>query len=147
MKKIIMLVAVLLLSACNNDTTNVIYEFPEGFEGEFAVLYNVKGEPALKKQGDYTVVPINEEGYYLTATATQRYGLVTDKYFYVDAQGQRTAIDERCVQGGLTGSTSQNESTINYSQGVLFKDSCEEALHKISEQYNKLDIAQIIQDL
>lgn len=139
MKKLFLLLTLFILTACNSGTTDVIYEFPQDFEGEFAVIYNVASAPALAKEDDYTVVKINEQGYMLTSTPVQKYGTVTDKYFYVDANGKRTAINDKCVLDGSTGSY-EAEIAVNFSQSTLVKDNCEEEFHLLTPNFNTLDI-------
>lgn len=146
MKKLFLLLSLLMLTACNSNTTDVIYEFPQDFEGEFAVIYNVASAPALTKEDDYTVVKINEQGYMLTSTPTQQYGTVTDKYFYVDANGKRTAISDKCVLAGNTGSY-EGEIAVNFSQSTLVKDNCEEEFHLLTPNFNTLDIDALLANI
>ena len=95
---------IILLSGCfNYDKTNAIYLIPEGYTGHAMAFYDVKGAPPLTYEGDFTVHIINEEGYFATSKSDMTYGTVTDQYYFVDENGTRTPIDNRCIRGLGTG--------------------------------------------
>jgi hypothetical protein len=96
-------ITIFLTSQSNN--TNDIYLIPEGYE----------------------VHRINNKGYFATSTPDLDYGSVTDKYFYVDAKGNRTPISKKCVSLFGTGgySTSEVEEVdLIYTGFRLTKDNC-----------------------
>lgn len=64
-------------------TTDGIYLIPEGYKGVIYAFYNVKDAPKIERE---------------KSTPDMNYGTVTDQYFYVDDQGNRTEIAEECVQ-------------------------------------------------
>ncbi|MED1953465.1 DUF6843 domain-containing protein [Brevibacillus centrosporus] len=47
---------------------------------------------------------MNEKGYFVTSTPDMEYGRITDKYYYIDKQGQRKPIQNDCVRALGTGS-------------------------------------------
>ncbi|WP_203363267.1 hypothetical protein [Bacillus sp. REN10] len=118
------------LVGCTNDrVTNDIYLIPEDYEGYVYAFYNVKGAPEIKKEGDYKVYPINDEGYYATSTPDMDYGTVTDQYYYVDKNGKRTKINEECIRGLGTGGFEHNPGSadninIHYTGIEVTKDRC-----------------------
>ncbi|WP_050183524.1 DUF6843 domain-containing protein [Domibacillus robiginosus] len=120
----------LALAGCTfNDATNDIYLIPEGYEGYVYAFYHVKGAPEIKKEGDYEIHDINEDGYFATSAPDMDYGRVTDKYYYVDKNGQRTSIDKECIRGMGTGSSendpdSPNKIHINYTGIEVVKNGC-----------------------
>ncbi len=87
----------------NNDKTNAIYLIPEGYTGHALAFYNVKGAPPLTYEGDFAVHQMNEEGYFATSKNDMTYGTVSDQYYYVDAGGTRTPINDGCIRGLGTG--------------------------------------------
>ncbi|MBS4209483.1 hypothetical protein [Bacillus sp. FJAT-50079] len=110
-----------------SDETNDIYLIPNGYEGDVYVFYNVKGAPIVKTEDGYEVHVINEKGYFVTSTPDMDYGIVTDKYYYVDEKGNRTAINHTCVSPFGTGgfSTSADEEIdIRYTGFKLTKVHC-----------------------
>lgn len=112
-----------------NHVTNQLFLIPEGYTGNIIIVYNVKGTPALEERDGYTVIPVNEQGYYVTSTYDQNYGTVTDQYVYVDQTGKRSKIDQTCVGpiGGGGFSTSENEEVnLNFSGFVLTQTECDE---------------------
>ncbi|MFB1082694.1 DUF6843 domain-containing protein [Jeotgalibacillus sp. JSM ZJ347] len=112
------------------NVTNRLFLLPEGYTGDVYIVYNVKGAPELEEENGYSVIPINEEGYYVTSTPDMDYGTVTDQYFYVDQAGNRTAIDDHCVSIFGTGGyqTSENEEIdLIYTGFALTQQECSEA--------------------
>ncbi|HZG59426.1 MAG TPA: hypothetical protein VEY68_02825 [Anoxybacillus sp.] len=94
----------LLLNGCYDDSkTNDIYLLPKDYEGAVYVFYNVKGAPKLQTEGEYNVIPVNEEGFYVTSTPDMDYGTVTDEYYYVNDNGKRKKINPHCVNVFGTG--------------------------------------------
>ncbi|GED32892.1 hypothetical protein BCE02nite_40330 [Brevibacillus centrosporus] len=47
---------------------------------------------------------MNEKGYFVASTPDMEYGRITDKYYYIDKQGQRKPIQNDCVRALGTGS-------------------------------------------
>ena len=93
-----------ILTGCAEDKTNAIHLVPDGYRGNLIAIYNVKGYPPLKGEGDYQVIPYNDKGIYLTSTPDMNYGTVNDQYFYVDnSTGKRKKVSEHCVHLGSNG--------------------------------------------
>ncbi|GIO05775.1 hypothetical protein J31TS6_18030 [Brevibacillus reuszeri] len=104
--------SLLAVSGCTQQgPTNDIYLIPEGYEGTVYAYYNVKNAPPLTKEGDFDLHIINDKGYFATSTPEMDYGLVTDKYYYVDQNGQRTQIPSECLRINGTGGYSTNIGT------------------------------------
>ncbi|MCA1055251.1 hypothetical protein LCM10_09670 [Rossellomorea aquimaris] len=123
------LVAGIMALFSKQEETNNIYLLPAGYEGEAYVFYNVKGAPEVKTEDGYRVHPINEEGYFATSMEELSTGLVTDQYFYVDEEGNRTPISDQCVQAyGVGGyQTSEDEEVDLQSTGFkVVKKGCSE---------------------
>ncbi|TYS69895.1 hypothetical protein FZC76_06620 [Sutcliffiella horikoshii] len=93
----------------NDEETNTIYLIPEGYEGSLVVLYNVQNEKSIAKEDEFFMIPLSVEKlptlkrtdieeYALFQTSSEkRYGIVTDKYFYVNEQGNRSEIEASCI--------------------------------------------------
>lgn len=114
----------------DNDQTHDLYLIPEGYEGDVYVFYNVKGAPKVKQEDGYDVHSINNKGYFVTSTPDLDYGTVTDKYFYIDQEGNRTPIDKKCVRiFGTSGySSSENEELdLKYTGLRVKKGPCDES--------------------
>ena len=92
-----------LISGCTNSATNDMYLIPEGYEGYILAVYNVKGAPPLTYENDFAVHAINEMGYFVTSHHDLDYGTVTDEYYYMDSEGNRTKVDDQCIRGIGTG--------------------------------------------
>ncbi|WP_052002332.1 DUF6843 domain-containing protein [Halalkalibacter wakoensis] len=126
----ITLLAFFIYISVSNSETNDIYLIPEGYEGEVYAFYNVRGAPKVEKEGKYSLHPINEEGYFVTSTNDLDYGTVTDQYYYVDDQGNRTPIENSCVNVFGTGSFSNHGedhvTSISYTGFELTKSHCGE---------------------
>ncbi|MFP3387685.1 DUF6843 domain-containing protein [Brevibacillus sp. SIMBA_040] len=128
---LLLLSAVLLVvSGCTQQgPTNDIYLIPEGYEGTVYAYYNVKNAPPLTKEGDFDLHIINDKGYFATSTPDMDYGLVTDKYYYVDKNGQRTQIPSDCLRINGTGGYSTNigmpdEINISYTSLQVTTSKC-----------------------
>ncbi len=129
------------------EETNHLYLIPEGYTGDVYVFYHIKGAPKVKMEGDYVIHPINDNGYFVTSTEEMNTGLVTDQYFYVDDEGNRTRIDETCTNllgsGGSTRSTDDGEE-INFEwTGFKLTDTCREDFrtenhHAHPEQFDEI---------
>ncbi|WP_248926692.1 DUF6843 domain-containing protein [Paenibacillus hamazuiensis] len=104
--------------------TNDIYLIPEGFEGDIQVNYNVAGAPGLAKEGKYDVIPIRADGTYDTSKPDMEYGIVTDQYFYISRDGQRTPIDRSCVHVGGNGESSTGLTSIKHNYLKITRTKC-----------------------
>lgn len=67
---------------------------PQGYTGKVSILYVQESAPPLPREGEYVVHQIPESGILKTSTAEPEYGIASDKYFYVDSQGNRSEIDQ-----------------------------------------------------
>lgn len=135
MKRILLLISVfvLLAAACRyeEEKTNNIFLIPEGYEGSIMVYYDIPNTPPLKKEEEYSVIPVrlnilkelkslelNQYGIYFTSTPDTDYGIVNNMHLYVDSNGNRTRIDESCTHVMSAGSfTGESEKEVKY-QGV-----------------------------
>lgn len=142
--------ALLTLSGCTfNDKTNDIYLIPEGYEGYVYAFYNVKGAPEIKEEGGYQIHDINEDGYFATSTPDMDYGRVTDKYYYVDKNGQRTEINEECIRGMGTGVSendpdSPNKINIGYTGIEVVKKGCSQEFSESSNGVSSENLDSIL---
>ncbi|WP_312115621.1 DUF6843 domain-containing protein [Brevibacillus reuszeri] len=145
----------LVVSGCmQQSSTNDIYLIPEGYEGTVYAFYHVKNAPPLTYEGEYALHTINDKGYFATSAPDMEYGLITDKYYYVDKKGQRTEIPSSCLRIMGTGGYSTNigapdEINIHYTGvevthskcGPAFQDSGteeqNEVLGHMLEEYYK----------
>lgn len=140
-KYMIVALSILFLAGCGfnkQETTNNIFLIPEGFEGSIFTFYNMPDEPALKKEDDYTVIPVKEKtldvlkdteisqyGVSFTSTKDMIYGVVNDKYYYVDKNGKRKEINDQCISLGSNGGFSgRNGEDIKYSVIQVTSSSC-----------------------
>ncbi|MED3728524.1 DUF6843 domain-containing protein [Priestia filamentosa] len=120
------------LVGCDNEETNDIYLIPEGYEGYIYAFYNVKGAPKVEKEGEYEVHDINKKGYFVTSTPDMDYGTVTDRYYYVDEDGNRTKINKECVRvGGISGFEDDTDPTnkieIISTYAEVIKEGCSQS--------------------
>ncbi|MFJ7934498.1 DUF6843 domain-containing protein [Sporosarcina sp. NPDC096371] len=128
-----------LVSGCmNSGKTNAIYLIPEGYTGHALAFYNVKGAQPLTYEGDFAVHEMNEEGYFATSKNDMTYGTVTDQYYFVDENGTRTPIDDRCVRGlGTGGYDSYGDgSSVNLVYtGIDITDDCSDAFRNTTSNF------------
>lgn len=100
------------ITTSNDEETNTIYLIPEGYEGSIVVLYNEQNEKSIAKEEEFFVIPLSveklptlkgseiEEYAIFRTSSDKRYGIVTDKYFFVDDQGNRSEIEASCLYHG-----------------------------------------------
>jgi hypothetical protein len=69
------------------------------------VVYNIKHAPPPKKIGEYNVININNKGYGITQLPESE-GIIENKYFYIDIEGNKEEIDQDCINIGGSQSTS-----------------------------------------
>jgi hypothetical protein len=124
----------------SDEKTNNIYLIPKGYEGSIITFYNVADHPRIKKQGEYNVIPVKEKylealkdteiyryGIALTSTPDRTYGEINDKYYYVDSEGKKTPINEKCVHTDGYGSfTGVSEIEVGYRTLQITKSDCGE---------------------
>jgi hypothetical protein len=128
-------ITVFLLNKGNE--TDDLYLIPQGYEGYVFVFYNIAGAPKVETEDGFEVHKINNNGYFVTSTPDMDYGTVTDQYFYVDEEGKRSPISEKCISLFGTGgySTSENEEIdLIYTGFRLTKDNCGEEF--MTESFN-----------
>lgn len=116
----------ILIGCTRSSVTNDIYLIPQDYEGFVYAFYNVKGAPKVKNEGEYEVHTINDEGYFVTSTSDMDYGSITDKYYYVDGNGDRTKINDYCIRGMGTGGFqgSDEKIDIHYTGIEVKKEGC-----------------------
>ncbi len=127
----------------SDEETNTIYLIPEGYEGSIVVLYNAQNEESIAKEEEFFMIPTSmeklptlkgsdiEEYAIFQTSSEKRYGIVTDKYFYVDEQGNRAEIEASCIHHGpsissSTGTEYEVLQVTNSSCGQQFQRSGKE---------------------
>jgi len=156
-KYFLVIIFLIMIAGCSisirdksEDKTNELYLIPSGFEGSIIVFYNVPNKPKLEKEGKYSVIPVKLEylkalegteihqyGIYITSTpdifTSKPYmdsATVNNKYYYIDKNGDRTAIDEQCTNFSTSGSfTGDNGKEIDYQSIQITKSHCGEAFY------------------
>jgi hypothetical protein len=119
----ISLVGSILLINVNEKKTHDYYVIPEGYIGEISVLYDIEDAPQPKKIDGYTVIEINEKGYGITPLPESE-GIIENKYFYINKQGQKKEIYESCVNIGPTESTSGDGYEYTRSLFTVTNENC-----------------------
>ncbi|RFU64199.1 hypothetical protein [Bacillus sp. V59.32b] len=107
------------------EKTNEYYIIPAGYTGQIQVLYNIKYAPQPEKIGNYNVIEINEKGYGITRLS-QGEGIIENKYFYEDKEGNKEKIDEKCIYLGGSGTTSGDGYEYSYSDFMVTNSGCGE---------------------
>jgi hypothetical protein len=75
-------------------TTPCVYLIPAGFTGWVTIEYGVAGAPPLAHEGEARCIDVPASGRVETSSA-QELGIVGGRtYYFVDAAGARTPIDE-----------------------------------------------------
>jgi hypothetical protein len=138
--------------------TNNIYLIPSGFEGSIVVYYNASKEPPLKKEGKFSVIPVNVENLEaLKGTDIEQYGItltstpgneegrtINDKYYYVDEKGERTKIDQYCISDDGAGSFSTyQEKEIQYKTLQITKTDCNEEFYLDGKDIFNIQISEV----
>ncbi|RCX21471.1 hypothetical protein DFP94_102224 [Fontibacillus phaseoli] len=106
------IIVTVILTGCTskyNRGTYDLYLIPEGYEGTIRVTYNIKGAPHLEREGKFDIIQVSLDGKYETSNPMYDYGAVIDQYYYVDKEGNRTAIDPLCVHARGTGGSSSSD--------------------------------------
>lgn len=131
-----------------SNETDVIYLIPEGYEGDIFVFYNIKGAPMVETEEGYEVHDINDKGYFVTLEPKNDYGTVTEKYYYVDEEGNRTPISDKCVSlfgtGGFNRYIGDKEIEFTYTGFQLTKDQC--SVEFMEKDYSSIENAEMIAD-
>ncbi|MBH0169121.1 DUF6843 domain-containing protein [Fictibacillus sp. 18YEL24] len=136
-----------LLDKWMEKETHEYYLFPANYEGKVTVIYNIKEEPKAKKMGDYNVIQVNDQGYALTSLP-QAEGTIKNKYYFVDKNGERVKIDEKCVHIGSSGSISNDEQEFQFSNLTVKKNGCTDDFYINGNMYGEdysLEIEEILQ--
>ncbi|ARI77816.1 DUF6843 domain-containing protein [Halobacillus mangrovi] len=135
------------------EETDRMYLLPEGYEGEVYVFYNIKGAPEIKVEEGFDVHSINEEGYAVTSNPELSGGTVTDKYFYVHEEGNRTRISNDCVSpfgmSGFEGEVNGQEIKVSSTGFEITHENCGEEF-KINggqkdDRTYKMDLWEVIE--
>ncbi|MCM3618784.1 hypothetical protein M3936_14435 [Sutcliffiella horikoshii] len=100
-------------STVSLNETNNVYLIPEGYEGAMVVYYNITDAPETEKEGELSILPLTieklptlkntdmeEYALFRTSSKIVTTGRITDKYYYVDGEGQRKEIDPFCTSSG-----------------------------------------------
>lgn len=70
-----------------------LYLIPEGYRGLVSIRYGIEAAPALPREGEFWVHSIPLNGVLETSSSPE-YGFAADEYYFVNAQGKRTKIDQ-----------------------------------------------------
>lgn len=132
---LLMLTSVLLAGCLKKEETNAIYLIPEGQTGYALAVYNVKGAPPLTYENGFSVHTVNANGYFATSEPDMNYGTVTDQYYWVDENGNRTPIDELCVHSFGTGGWGQDDINLVYT-GIEVTNDCSSDFAYSGENFN-----------
>jgi hypothetical protein len=136
----------ILIGCTRSSVTNDIYLIPRDYEGFVYALYNVNGAPEIKNEGEYEVHTISDEGYFVTSTPDMDYGSVTDKYYYVDENGNRTKINLHCIRGMGTGSFQSDEKiNIKYTGIEVKKEGCSKDFQLSANGMDSEDVSTILE--
>ncbi|RJX41455.1 hypothetical protein D3P09_05635 [Paenibacillus pinisoli] len=128
MKKLALIAMTFLLAGCfSNKGTYDLFLIPEHYEGVIRVTYNVPGAPLLAQEGEYDVIPVDEQGRYDTSTPMFDAGTVINQYYWVDREGNRTAVDPLCVNVGGTGGTEIDGVRTHFTEIEVTRTQCGEA--------------------
>ncbi|MGZ8888877.1 MAG: DUF6843 domain-containing protein [Halobacteriota archaeon] len=124
------LIAYLLLKPQERDPS--LYLFPQGYTGPVTIQYGQKDAAPLPMEDGYVVHRIPESGILNTSTSEPLYGVATDKYYYVDAQGKRTELDMmQYIHGGAIGGKYGDPPSLRFFVGS------EEQFTKWAEEMDK----------
>lgn len=127
--------------------TNEYYLIPAGYVGEVTVIYDIEDEPKADKVGDHNVIKINDMGYALTSLPEPE-GTYNNKYFYVDEEGSREKIDEKCIHIGASGFRSNDDREFLYSSFTVIDSHCTDDFSMYGSQYledHSIDVEEILQ--
>ncbi|MBD7964957.1 DUF6843 domain-containing protein [Fictibacillus norfolkensis] len=136
-----------LLEKWMEKETYEYYLIPANYEGEVTVIYNIKEEPVAKKMGKYNVIQVNDHGYALTSLR-QAEGTIKNKYYFVDKNGEKVKIDEKCVHIGSSGSISNDEQEFHFLNLTVKKNGCTDDFYINGNMYGEnhsLEIEEILQ--
>jgi MFS family permease len=109
---------------------------PEGYEGTIVIFYGMPDRPALEKDGEVSVIPIEIESlptlmrtdierYGIYQTSTQDMGFSQSQYFYKDGAGNLTPIADECIyRSGGGGMTSSDGKEMVYDEFQVTESAC-----------------------
>ncbi|WP_144528609.1 DUF6843 domain-containing protein [Peribacillus simplex] len=143
-QSLLIIIFFFIIGGCSfkEEKSNELYLIPKDFEGSILVIFGIPNEPVLKKEGKYTVIPIELKNLIaLEGTEIQQYGVyltstpykevdktVTNKYYYVDENEHRSAINEQCVHLSRSGSfTGENRKEISFQSLQITNSECGES--------------------
>jgi hypothetical protein len=127
--------------------TNEYYLIPADYVGKVTVIYDIEDEPKPEKVGDHNVIKINNDGYGLTALPEPE-GNFNNRYVYVDEDGHREKIDEKCIHVGVSGSRSNDEREFLYHSFSVINSNCTDDFSMHGNQYledHSIDVEEILQ--
>lgn len=127
--------------------TNEYYLIPAGYVGGVTVIYDIEDEPQPNKVGDYNVIKINDQGYGLTALPEPE-GTFNNKYYYIDEEGRKEKIKEKCIHIGSSGSTSNDDRDFLYSSFTVINSNCTDHFSTYGSQYledHSIGVEEILQ--
>ena len=76
--------------SCNNPEPET-YLIPQGFIGRVNVIFNQKGGAKPKYENGRRIYEIPNDGILLTQ-CQEEYGLIDHRYYYIGANGEKTAL-------------------------------------------------------
>ena len=84
--------------ACQETRHPDRFLIPEGYVGWVTVIYNVKGAPVLRQEGNYRLYEIPPDGRLVTSSFIE-WGSALDQFYYYNVRNERHQIEqERLIQ-------------------------------------------------
>ncbi|WP_423419233.1 DUF6843 domain-containing protein [Fictibacillus nanhaiensis] len=127
--------------------TNEYYLIPAGYIGKVTVIYDIEDEQQPDKVGDYNKIKINNQGYGLTALPEPE-GTFNNKYFYIDEEGRKEKIKEKCIHIGSSGSISNDSRDFFYHSFTVINSECTDHFSTYGSQYledHSIGVEEILQ--
>ncbi|WP_054955857.1 DUF6843 domain-containing protein [Paenibacillus dakarensis] len=86
---------VVAAAGCSKSIGKYEYLIPEDYVGWVYIIYDQSEYPEIKMENGLTTIRIGKDGILKTSNKDARYGTSTDKFFYVDEEGNKISeIDQ-----------------------------------------------------
>ncbi|WIV17680.1 hypothetical protein QPK24_14760 [Paenibacillus polygoni] len=79
----------LVAAGCSKSAGTKLYLIPEGYVGWVHIIYDQSKQPEIKKDEGTSIFPIGKDGILKVSNKDAVYGTSINKYFYVDAKGNK----------------------------------------------------------
>jgi hypothetical protein len=121
MKLAYLLFLSLLPVGCSHQRPPEVREFPDGFRGWAAIVWDVPGYPELPIEEGKIIERFPADGLIITSSK-EHFGMAHDEEYYIDAEGRRLPTHPRQAFG-LTGRRgTQDECRISFSAVFIGTD-------------------------